>query len=513
MLDFDEILASIKDPEIKKYLEEAIKSYRIGNYRSAILTVWIASMFDLVNKFEILTEEREPTIVEKWNNYLKPKIERHQNWEHELISTARTVDMISQYEFETLQSLNKTRNRYAHPSFDEVGTLFDPTPEEVRYFIRTLYEIILSQPAQLGAFYVNNLLESIQSSTFFYRKIYSDELLNFKEKVIENVNKINKRQIPRFIKELFKSLKAPENQEHKINIICFLVNIWNAKKELQLSDEISNKWDDYIKTQELDLIVLEGILNIPESINELSKEAQSLIKTKFIDYFIKRKNISESAKKFLSYEDIVPLSKSILEDSPSEISINEVIKNYDYYEALFGERFSELFGNFLLDKTREALSTCNGYIVNPVLSALRKCRIWDLANNLSEPEQETFSHELIDSLNSNNFETMDLLSFEKRYEIPNKWIRLLFETWLDKLNKDYSAQRNLDWYLKQYLGLLKRYIDIFGESDILESAVEKIENYAAKEFREIEQEKLDEELLNFLQRLTQQSSLTLLDDW
>ena len=510
MLDFDEILASIKDPEIKKYLEEAITSYSIGNYRSAILTVWIASMFDLVNKFEILTEEREPTIVDKWKNDLKPKIEKHQNWEYQLICTAQTVDMISQYELEILQNLNKTRNRYAHPSFDEVGSLFDPTPEEVRYFIRTLYEIILSQPAQLGAFYVNNLLESIQSSTFFSRKVYSDELLNFKEKVVEKVKKINKRQIPRLIKELFTSLKEPENQDHKINIICFLVNIWNAKKELKLSDEISNKWDDYIKIQELDLIVLEGILNIPESIDELSEEAKLLIKPRFIDYFIKTKNISESAIKFLSYADIVPLSKSILEDSPSEISINEVIKHYDYYETLFGKKFSELFGKSLLDETRETLSTCNGYRVNPVLSALRKCRIWDLANNLSEPEQEAFSRELINSLNSNNFETMDLLSLEKRYEIPIKWIRLLFDTWLDELNKDSYAQIKLPWYLTQYLGLLKRYIDIFGESDILESAVEKIENYAAKEFREIEEEKLDEELWNFLQRLTQQSSLTLL---
>ncbi len=80
MLDFDEILVSVKNPQIKKYLEESIKSYRVGNYRSAILAVWIATMFDLVKKFEVLVDQREPTAIDKWNN-LKPKIEAHKNWE------------------------------------------------------------------------------------------------------------------------------------------------------------------------------------------------------------------------------------------------------------------------------------------------------------------------------------------------------------------------------------------------------------------------------------------------
>ncbi len=84
MLDFDEILVGIKNPQIQKYVEEAIKSYRIGNYRSAILAVWVATMFDLVKKFEVLVDQCEPTAIDKWKS-LKPKIKDHKNWEHELI--------------------------------------------------------------------------------------------------------------------------------------------------------------------------------------------------------------------------------------------------------------------------------------------------------------------------------------------------------------------------------------------------------------------------------------------
>jgi hypothetical protein len=121
MLDFDEILAGIKNPEIKKYVEESIKSYSVKNYRSAIIAIWIAAMFDLVKKFEILVEQREPTAIEKWSK-LQPNIENHRNWESQLIDSAEKVAMISQYEADSLKTLSKIRNRYAHPSFDEIGS-------------------------------------------------------------------------------------------------------------------------------------------------------------------------------------------------------------------------------------------------------------------------------------------------------------------------------------------------------------------------------------------------------
>lgn len=201
MLDFDEVLVSVKNPQVKRYVEESISSYRVGNYRSAILAVWIAAMFDLVKKFEILVDQREPTAVSKWQN-LKPKIESHKNWEKELIEAAAAVDMLSSFEADALNTLIKSRNRYAHPSFDDVGTLFDPTPEEVRYFIRTLYDIVLSQPAQLGAFYVNQLLESLKSPTFFVNQLRADELAIEKSFVLERIRRINPKQSPRLLKTI-----------------------------------------------------------------------------------------------------------------------------------------------------------------------------------------------------------------------------------------------------------------------------------------------------------------------
>lgn len=473
MLDFDEILVNVKNPQVKKYLEESIRSYGVGNYRSAILAVWIATMFDLVNKFEVLVEQREPTAIDKWNN-LKPKIEDHKNWEMELIHAAKAVAMISRYEADTLEALSKTRNRYAHPSFDDVGTLFDPTPEEVRYFIRTLYDIVLSQPAQLGAFYVNQLLEAIKNPTFFTTQLFADELASAKNDVSGKVSRINQKQIPRLIKELFQALNSPSSNEYELNILCFVINLWGNQMELQLPIKISKYWDEYISDKGLSVRTLEAILNYPECLNELSERSQQAIDTFLKTNYLKSnfwRIDSKSFKKLFDSADVVPLAKSFLDDAPHLIPVNKVMNHIDDYKELFGDKYVEIFGEVIFNETRQILLTCNGYTVNPALSALRKCGIWNIASTLSSTEQASFANELIDSLNSNNFETMDLLSFNNRQDIPVKWSKLLLDQWSDKIQNNSRIQTALLSYLEQYLGLVERYTTELGTYTRLEEVL------------------------------------------
>jgi hypothetical protein len=472
MLDFDEMLVSVKNPHIQKYLEEAIKSYRIGNYRSAILAVWVATMFDLVKKFEILIEQRESSAIDRWKQ-LEPKIKNHQNWEKELIQAAKAAAMISRYEADTLESLSKTRNRYAHPSFDEVGALFDPTPEEVRYFIRTLYDIALSQPAQLGSFYVSQLLESIKNSTFFPEQPFPSELTQLKDSVVDKVKRINSKQIPRLIKELFKALDSSISKEHELNIICFLVNIWGAKTELNLSPEISANWNEYILEQEITLATLEGILTYPECINELSEKAQLVVASALRSQILKKLRHSESVVKFLTAADTVPLARILLDEAPKIIPLDRVLKYSGHYAYLFGDEFTKIFGQDILREARRVLKTRDGYQVNPVLSTLRECRIWDLANTLPELEQKRFANELVASLNANNWETMSLLNFDNRNEIPIKWVKLLLEEWVDFLSKYPMLNIN---YLEYYLTLVNRYTKEFGDYEKTKAIIHDIIN-------------------------------------
>ena len=498
MLDFDEIIANVKNPQIRKYLQEAIKSYSIGNYRSAILAVWVATMFDLVQKFKILVEQREPSAIGEWNNGLEKNIEDHKNWEQELIRAAKRITMISRYEADTLESLSKTRNRYAHPSFDEVGILFDPTPEEVRYFIRTLYDIVLSQPAQLGSFYVNQILASIKGATFFSNEPTIDELILLKQNVVEKVIRINSRQIPRLVKQLFQDLSSPSSKEHKLNIICFLVNIWAAKVELQIQYQLSSDWENYILNQELDDQILEGVLNYPECINQLSQKAQDKVGLCFKSRFFDHVRYSESAIKFLAVSDVVPLAKSILEDASKSIPINKLIQRSSEYKYLFGNKFSEIFGTQIFDETRQVLKTLNGYNVNPILSLLRECEMWNLADNLISNDQLTFAKDLMYSLNSNNFETMDLLSFSNRKSIPIKWSKLIFEQWTSELQENTRFQHNLSAYIEHYLGLYNHYINELDDYSKSGEIITIVNSYASKSFEELES---NEELWKFWQSL------------
>ena len=478
MLDFDEILVSVKSPQIKKYLEESIKSYGVGNYRSAILAVWIAAMFDFVKKFEVLVDQREPTAIEKWK-ILKPKIEDHKNWEKELIDAAEAVAMISRYEAETLR-VSKTRNRYAHPSFDDVGTLFDPTPEEVRYFIRTLYDIVLSQPAQLGAFYVTRLIEAIKNPDFFSTKLYADELILEKDLVLEKVKRINQKQLPRLVKELFQALNSPISKEHELNILCFIVNICSAEAELQISTSMSAFWDNYILNEGLSFWAALAILDCPEYLNQLTEQSQQFIDEYLRDEFLKGRRNSKSFIKFLAYADVVPLAKSLLDDFPTLIPLDEVIRQSGHYSDLLGAKFADIFGEAILNETRQVLRTQDGYQVNPALFALRRCGIWNMADSLSLIEQKSFANELLLSLNSNNFETMSLLSFSNRIDIPIKWIKLLLEQWDENFRTSSSLQDKLLDYLEHYLGLVERYTTELGHCPSLENALHVISQKIAK---------------------------------
>jgi hypothetical protein len=468
MLDFDEILVSVSNPQIKKYLAESIKSYAVGNYRSAIISVWIAAMFDLVKKFKILVEEREPSAVIAWN-HLEPKITDHKNWERELICKAKSVGMLSIYEADTLERLNEIRNRYAHPSFDDVGTLFDPTPEEVRYFIRTLYDIVLSQPAQLGAFYVNQLTESIKEDNYFSTKPSTTSLEQNRDEVVQKLKIVNSKQLTRLIKQLFTDLGNPNNEDHKINILCFVTNSWDyGDKELnlqELSQQITISWDEYLNNnhRELNPKILESLLCYPNCFNLLSEKTCAIIESNINNLMINSSpdhNWIRSSlifSNFLSYADVIPLAALLLKKAPAIVSLDRLIKQHSLYlEELGEDLFSDTFGIAIFEETRKALKTRNGYTVNPVLSTLRSCRMWDIVDSQIQAQEEKyeFAGELIDSLCSNNWETMNLLRCDDRDEISGHWSEIILNVWTDKLESDNYTKECFLAYINQYLALI-----------------------------------------------------------
>jgi hypothetical protein len=120
------------------------------------------------------------------------------------------------------------------------------------------------------------------------------------------------------------------------------------------------------------------------------------------------------------------------------------------------DRFSDTFGVAIFEETRKALKMRNGYIVNPVLATLRSCKMWDIVDSQiqTEEDRDKFTGELIDSLCSNNWETMSLLRCDDRDEIPLHWSEIILNVWTDKLLADNSIKECLPTYISQYLGLI-----------------------------------------------------------
>ncbi len=462
MLDLDEILGRVKDTQVKQYLKEAITSYKIGNYRSAIITSWIAAMFNLINKFQILVQDRESIAIKHWK-IIKPKIENHQNWETELIQAAKASDMISQYELNSLENLREKRNKYAHPSFDEIGELFEPTPEEVRYFIRSLYDLVFSQPAQLGSFYVNKIIQNIKKTNFFAHKPFIEELYLSKELVVEKFSKVNKRQSCRLIKSMFKDLYHPDDKDHKNNLLCFIINLWEYVDD-DIVTEISMSFDQYIDEGNLDDEVFAALITYPEKIITLSSNSQIRLKNIFKEEILRKNFYANSINKLLSFSDLLPDFKRIFDNFISHAgNHNQYTASY-IFDILDKKLFIEKFGHNLIKDFREKLKTQNGYIVNPALEKIQQYDLWEIANNLSEEEKPNFAQELINSVQSNNFGTMSLLSYKNSNDIPNSWISMIFIQWCDLLLENNRQEIKHFSYLKQFLNLAYRYEQSFKTS-------------------------------------------------
>lgn len=520
MLDLDEMLLSIKNTQVKKYLDESIKSYKVGNHRSAIITSWIAAMFDLVEKFQILVRDREETAIQQWNN-IKPLIKDHKNWETKLLQAAKPAAMISQYEFDSLENLRKIRNKYAHPSFDEIGTLFDPTPEEVRYFIRTLFDLVLSQPAQLGAFYVNKLLEQIKNPSFFAAKPDLDNLSSSKDLVRDKFNKIHPKQVKRLLREFVDVLRHPESDEHKLNTLCFVINLWGYSDEWQINEDIAS-YLDIIIDETLDIHTLRAIMNYPESINRLSDISKMRIEEVFKNVIIRNLEYSKNrclAKRFFAVSDILPIAQSILNDINSIFPDNQIKGNYQLENHLYTvlhDKFIPKFGRIVLKHTREKLQTCNGYIVNPAVETMRQFGFWEIANLLIIEEKKNFAHELIESLTSNNWATMTLLNYSNQENISIDWIEIILESWLVEILNGELQPYTIISYIEQFSALNYRYNKHYGNfhnklSDALEKLTsDELNNIDALSSFKIS--KLDEDLRGFWRHIFDNFNKIFFDD-
>ena len=71
LTDLDELLENVRDSRARDYISEAIRTYRAGAYRSAIIATWVAVCIDLIDKIRKLRNEGH-----QYAKFLEKKIRR-----------------------------------------------------------------------------------------------------------------------------------------------------------------------------------------------------------------------------------------------------------------------------------------------------------------------------------------------------------------------------------------------------------------------------------------------------
>src|SRR5260370_12457485 len=171
LTDLDELLLRCRDPQSKVFLAEAIACYRAGAYRSAIISTWIAVVFDLIGKFKELALtgdiEAQNAVNDIERMYLSDDFVAALRFERDILKNAREkFQLISFIEEEDLQRLFNDRNRCANPSLRSLEEPYQPSGELVRAHIYNAVVALLQHPPVQGRKALQGILEAVESDAF-----------------------------------------------------------------------------------------------------------------------------------------------------------------------------------------------------------------------------------------------------------------------------------------------------------------------------------------------------------
>ncbi|ARA81796.1 hypothetical protein C4C37_19390 [Pseudomonas amygdali pv. lachrymans] len=169
--DLDELILSCEDPRSQQYIEEAVRCYKAGAYRSSVVACWIAVAFDLVDKIKELAAGGDKEAQAELTRF--ETIQKANNlsgalaFEKDLPLMAKDkFEFISHLEYLDLVRLVEDRNRCAHPSHVSDNQVFVASAELSRLHIHNAVKSILSKPAAQGKAALERVLNDLESKFF-----------------------------------------------------------------------------------------------------------------------------------------------------------------------------------------------------------------------------------------------------------------------------------------------------------------------------------------------------------
>jgi len=262
LTDLDELVLTVRDKTSRIYLFEAVSAYRIGAYRSAIVSTWIAASYDIITKIhelDIQGDKKAKTFMADMGNWIKNKqITKLQELEQNLLKIAHDdFEFLSDYERDDLLRLQQDRHLCAHPALVmlEEQALFQPTPELVRVHIVHSVKHLLQHPPTQGKKALDRIMADIKLSSFpndcedIYTFLHTKYFKSAKASLIRNF-------IIVLLKLILKN-EVPEFSSKRQELLCALMAVAKGFDELyqQTMSEQLPKIAESLEDQQLYLSI------------------------------------------------------------------------------------------------------------------------------------------------------------------------------------------------------------------------------------------------------------------
>lgn len=232
LTDLDELIETVRNKTSQTYILEAISAYRGGAYRAAIVSTWIAVVYDIIAKLRELSEGGDRAAsqeIEKVDNSrLNGDISGMTTFEYSLLKTVykEPFEFLTKRELIDLERLKEDRHACAHPAFIEEDRLFQPTPEVVRtHIVHTILYLLQHGPVQ-GKFALEAIMDELkQISGSTDVKGISERLSGryfntAKEVLIRNLSKVLVKELLRGADSEFKGREKRRTLVHTLIVIA-----------------------------------------------------------------------------------------------------------------------------------------------------------------------------------------------------------------------------------------------------------------------------------------------------
>jgi hypothetical protein len=171
LFDLDEMVLTCRSARARSLASEAVSCYRAGAFRAAIVSTWIAVVYDFIDKFRELALAGDVNAQKKVEEFeaicRSHDVGKSLAFERAILGLAKNeFELLSELEYQELQRLFEDRHKCAHPAMITPSEEYQPTAEVARYHFRNAVTYCLQQPPAQGKAALTRVLSELDTAYY-----------------------------------------------------------------------------------------------------------------------------------------------------------------------------------------------------------------------------------------------------------------------------------------------------------------------------------------------------------